>query len=368
MIEGIQLNLESNPTEYNRHLTAHGGWLYVIGGESGTIAASSQSNPLSFRVIQQYDEPVRSLAFSKDGQRVAVGFEDGNVDIYCFTPDQLQGDSHPFLGTPDTTNDTNSQDAFNDFFSQENEGIYGSSGKVSPSFRLGFRFEASIRSLQFDPRSQGGKYYLAVSSEAAPGFMVFDVSGSDSFQKYLANESEKEYNQGGVRSIQYSPDGDMIASLGMDGKLCFWSVQGSDPELEWDLIHCDSHKVVTKSDLGQFSDSADRSCYPVWSHDGSIIALPGDKDLQLRRKVENDDAWIKKDCIVLGPSESEAESDIVAIAFDPKNEGFVVTSSRDGNVGLWKLTKASFRVSYVLCPVCTCIFISSTNDYISFFS
>jgi WD40 repeat protein len=345
MSEGIRLNLETNPTEYNRRLIVHADHLYAIGGENGTITATSLSDPSSFRVVQQYDEPVRALAFSPDGKRVAVGYEDGNVDIYSFDSEQLEQGVHPFLGNHGNNDTTSkSQDVFDDFLSQDNDGLFDSSEKLTPSFRLGHRFEASIRSLEFDPRCKNGKYFLAISSEAAPGFMVVDATNEKSFQKFFATESEKEYNQGGVRSLQYSPDGSMITSLGLDGKLCFWSVEGSDPELEWELVHSDSHKVITKPDLGQFADSADRSCYPTWNVDGSILALPGDKDLQLRRKTNSDSNWMKNDCIVLSPSNDESNCEIVAISFDPRNEGYVVTSSRDGKVGLWKLTDESSRV------------------------
>ena len=108
----IALNLEKSPTDTDRHLVLHDDHVYAYGGDNGIISAfpipvdtsgdsdapSSSSSSSTAKIIHQYDEAVRALAFSNDGQRVAVGYEDGHVDMYAFTPEQIkEGQPHPFL-------------------------------------------------------------------------------------------------------------------------------------------------------------------------------------------------------------------------------------------------------------------------------
>ena len=356
MTSSINLNLEKNPSDYNRTLATFQNHLYAIGGDCGSISALSLDNngsPSSgtARIIHQYDEPVRALAFSKDGQRVAVGYEDGNIDIYSFTAEELkESPQHPFLGNGNGNGNGNnkpqqpsdSQDDLDDMFTQGNDDDDGNANdlaKLSPSFRLAHRFESTIRSLQFNPPSPSSShaYFLAIAAESAPGFMIANATSQSSFQKYLDADAEKEYNQGGVRNAAYAPDGSMVATLGCDGRLCIWAVHG-DPELDWELVHRDGHKVVSKQDAGGFASSFDRSLAPVWSADGLMLGLPGAVDLQFRRN-DGGANWFKKDRMVLasfGGGEGNT-GEIVGMAFDPCNEGYVVTSSKDGKICVWKM-------------------------------
>jgi WD40 repeat protein len=146
----------------------------------------------------------------------------------------------------------------------------------------------------------------------------------------------------------------------MDGRLCFWNVTSfEDPEVEWELMHRDTHKVVSKQDVGEWngSDVADRSLYPGWSHDGKYLAIPGENFLQFRRKSSKNEDWSKKECMALKMGEKIGE--IVSLAHDPKNEGYVVTSGRDGKICLWQITKGeTMKVSIkrtLFCSICLSI-------------
>lgn len=415
----VHLNLEKSSIKAKRNLVLFQDCLFAYGGENGLISvlhlplnhdadatnkSSSSSPSLSFKVIHSFDEPVRALAFSPDGQRVAVGLDDGVIEIYAFTAQELLSSSsppnhhrrhchHPFAG-PASWSSTNSSscssrddshdaagssddilasqqdDLFatqDDIMDDANGGMAAlSSGFLSPSFRLPHRFNSPIRSLDFCPVVDSNAYFLAIATESSPGLTIANVTSLDAFEKYLDSEASGIYEHHGVRNAVYSPDGNHVASLGCNGMLCVWNVPvGGDAELEWELLHKDSHLVVAQQDTGAFASSKDKSMAPVWSKDGSVLVIPGEKDLQFRRKRLNQEGqqdgvveWFAKDRLVWkqctaggsddkkggatpqdGKSAHEDEHDdlIVGIAVDPRNEGYIVTSSVNGSIGLWKL-------------------------------
>lgn len=354
-IDAISLKLEEDPSDHPRHLTIQSNHLIAIGGENGNISAlpllshddaTSTTDAKTPKIIKRYDDPVKALAFSSNGQRVAVGYEDGSVDIYVYSQDEIdeaeKNGSHPFISKSKRSNDEDNLDDDDDdqFFTQSED----TDNNEYPTFRLKFRFENSIRHIQFRPLSSGKqneeKYYLAIAAESSPGFMIVDVTSEDSFVKYLEDEASSAYDQGGVRSVAFSPDGNMVMSLGMDGRVCFWSTKGEDPSMDWELIN-DGMKVVSKVDAGGFADVGDKSLYPVWSSCGNLIGFPGSNELKFRKRENSDEGmdWLKKNRMILNFAEKSSEgsdSSIVGLAFDPSNDGYAITSTRDGNIGLWR--------------------------------
>lgn len=392
----LHLNLEKSSTKAKRNLVLFQNCLFAYGGENGLIsvlrlpfnneAVNDKSSSLasslssSFKVIHSFDEPVRALAFSSDGQRVAVGLDDGVIEIYEFTAHELQSSSpyHPFSGPSlssknacndsrlfagSSDDDVNGQDILasqqDDLFATQDDimehadgGTNGlSSGLLSPSFRLPHRFDSPIRSLDFCPIVNSNHYFIAISTESSPGLTIANVTSLDAFEKYLDSEASSIYDHHGVRNAVYSPDGNHVVSLGCNGMLCLWNVPVSgDRELDWELVHSDSHLVVSQQDTGAFATSKDKSMVPVWSTDGSLLAIPGEKDLQLRRKRQESQGqgggvkeWFAKDLLVWkqngnnGNTGNADDDVIVGIAVDPRNEGYVVTSSLNGAIGLWKV-------------------------------
>jgi len=395
-MESINLKLEEDPSDHVRHLTipVRSNHILAYGGPNGTISALplSLSLPLSDevnspRIIKRFDEPVKALAFSSDGRRVAVGYEDGHIDIFAYTQEELTAastnastnaspthHSHPFIsngGSKKKNKDNNDDDDDiededddddDDFLTQSSQFQFGDdqdSTNSEPTFRLQHRFESSIRHLQFRPQSQSqststssSKYYLAIAVESSPGFMITDVSSTtaSTIVKYLDDEATSAYHQGGVRSLSFSPNGDMISTLGMDGRLCLWDTNGDDPTIDWELLHKDDHLVVDKVDLGEFADVADKSLCPIWNHDGSVLGIPGSVDLKLRikdkhkhsHKQNQDDSkeWYERSDMILDLQNGKEASDvkgIVGLAFDPSDDGYVVTSARDGKIALWQI-------------------------------
>ena len=361
MTNAVDLQLEKVPASHPRRLIELRGNVLAFGGDTGIITAIStseydESSKPKTRVLYRYDEPIRAIAISKDTLRIAVGFQDGSIDVYYFTReelDQCDANDHPFLSKSKKKEEGDSLDSSsqeedpfaNDFLTQseEMEDLNYEASSLHRKFRLGLQFESIVRGLEFDPRSHGKCYYLAIAAESSPGFLIVNATSEDTSKdlkcRYLAEEAKDAYQEGGVRGLAYDLLGETVTTLGMDGRVCVWNVKTfDDPELEWELMHRDSHKVVTKPDVGEWngSDVADRSLGLGWSSDDKYLAFPGETFLQFRRKAENEE-WSKKDCMALKMGDKIGE--IVSLAHDPKKEGYVVTSSRDGKICLWQITE-----------------------------
>lgn len=333
--ETFNLGLGSDGEDHPRRLvllpspskTPH---LLAYGGEDGTISVLERDSDgkLHVKPARRFDDPVRAVASSHDGTRVAVGFEDGSSQIFSY-PKDSDSDHHSFI-----SKSNEEEDGLDGFLSQS-DGMGCSPPAGEESFP-GPRFDAPIRFMEFDPRS----YYLAIASEA--GFCVVDVTSSKTLQekgRMLQELGEKEHDSSGIRGLSYSfPNKSKdvyLSTLAMDGRLCTWDMTApmNDPQLEWELVHRDAIKCIQKADVGEIngSDPYDRSCLPVWSK--SFLALPGQTDVQLRRLED-----VSESCFLPSLDDRGHVDTIVATAFSP-DEQYLVTSGRDGRVILWKLNK-----------------------------
>lgn len=304
----------------------------AYGGIDGCI---SYVTPQRSKVARRFDDEVRAVAASSDGMRVAVGFDDGSTMIFGY--ESLDGDMHPFLVACQNKGDDASHD--DDIFSQLDES-QTSPGEFSFS---GPRFSAPIRHLAFEPRS----YLLAVASEA--GVCVVDASSSKTVTakgRFLQEMAEKEHDSSGIRGVAYGKDkGKMLlATLGMDGRLCVWDVTApsDDPELEYELVHRDVHKCISKMDIGEINgaDAYDQSCLPAFIHDH--LWLPGSTDCQLRSK--ND---VSKP-IFLPSMDGKGHIDTIVTFCGCGDGKHVVTGGRDGRLVVWELLvggRVKFRYS-----------------------
>lgn len=293
--------------------------IVAYGGDDGCLYLLS--NPSE--AIKRYDDCIRAVAVSPDGKRVAVGFDDGSTIIYCYdsydnTKDDDDAALHPFL-TP----------------TQEESSSTQEDTDATPS-SFAVRVQSSVRQLTFDPR---GRYLSVVSEDGNAPLVVYDATDEASASTpYLGEESGEEHSGGGVRSVSYSDGGDVLSTLGMDGRFLAWKTPNAlrDPSLEWEAMYKDVIAIMeAEAGEGMGSDAADRSSRLVWGSVGgrSIVLLPGKTDVQYRVLGEGDDHDLGKQKFVMEGGHKDV---IVTMAWEPEGARFV-TGGRDGKVFLWQM-------------------------------
>ena len=120
--------------------------------------------------IQAHEEPIDSVAFSPDGQRIASGSRDCTIRVWDATTGELV--AGPFTG-----------------------------------------HTGSIESIAFSP---GGQHIASGSRDGT--IRVWDAAAGEIFAGPFTSHASK------VHSVAYSPDGERIASALQDGTICVWDV------------------------------------------------------------------------------------------------------------------------------------------------
>lgn len=291
--------------------------IIAYGGDDGSITLIEGN---MVKTARRFSERIRSVASSYDGKRVAVGFGDGSTTVFAY--ESLEGDFHPFLSSLRKSDDDDGIFSQIDDINEDN---------VDEVYFPGPCYQTPVRSLAFDPRES---YMLACGSEDS-GFCIVDASSMDTLVKkrFLTEQSATEHNETGIRGLAYhvGESKTILASLDLQGRLCVWDVTGSDPELDYELLHKDGHKSVMKVDQGDINDSepADQACFPIFCK--SFLGLPGSNDLQLRSV----DALDKQLFLSSVDGRGHLEP-IVSLAFSEDCK-YAVTAGRDERIVLWKV-------------------------------
>jgi hypothetical protein len=233
------------------------------------------------------DDEIRAVAVSHDGKRIAVGMEIGSTILYTFDNNVMNVDDT----TADSPESVAAQQVHHPFLRQK--------GALKPM--AGPMFAAQVRDLQFHPLRPD---VLAVASEE--GLCVLEwtrIHKNDDDEedddddddlacsRHLEESASEHHNGSGIRSVAFSADGTVLASLAMDGRVCLWDTSHAQPSA-WKLLYRAEDRCVTKRDVGAYmgADAWDRSCRPHFLHFPNsagvcnyrhVLALPGATHIQL---------------------------------------------------------------------------------------
>ena len=348
-----------------RFLRLPSGHLLAYGGDNGNVSClNANTQNQKFVIVQRYEDAVRCIAVSKDGKRLAVGFDTGKTLIYSFDEFNCKdGTAHPYAKALEKAQSAGG--AEDDFLLSQD---FGSTDDDFDSF-AGPDLGAPARDMLFIPQKTNGStessvkdpYMLAIASEA--GMFVIDITNKeimDGCEHWLEKESKESHDQCGIRGLDASiiksgsnktnegSDIIVLASLAMDGRLCLWDFTNKK------LLQREDTPCVAKKDVGEIhdADAFDRSCRPTIfcrnSNDQQksdlVIATPG-KLMPYSRifELQGDEAKIN----YLDDSSFEIDKDteedhiqpIVTIMFC--SGSLLVTSGQDGRLLLWSSRESS---------------------------
>ncbi len=360
---------DGNDTENQprRFLRLPSGHLLAYGGDNGNVSCLlTDESPTDveksekFVVVQRYEDAIRCIAVSKDGKRIAIGFDTGKTLINCFDDFVCKEKSqtsdtklqlHPFVRALDNAQIEGESD--NDFLLSQD---VSSAENEFDSF-AGPDLGAPARDMLFIPQKNAGNkdssanpYMLAIASEA--GMFVIDVTSKDVMEgcdHWLEEECKEWHDQCGIRGLDAGVIGNensescehnseiiVLASLAMDGRLCLWDVTNKK------LIQREDTICVTKKDVGEIhdADAFDRSCRPsllLHPNKDLIVGTPG-KLMPCTRILQlNEGRKIKFLHGLTFEDAKDAESGhiqpIVSILFC--SSSLLVSSGRDGRLLLW---------------------------------
>lgn len=261
-----------------------------LNGELWAFAAVEDDSAIynvgSAETIREIDDgAVRAIAVSSDEKRIAVGLDDGSLNIYTD-------------GTWKTC-----------FAAPHRAGL--------------------IRDLKFHPRNS---YWLMVASEQETAMINVETEESVNGVSVLKDEMIDAHNGSGTRSVEfhaYSNDKVIMSTISLDGRLCYWDVSGK-PE-EWGLLHREESFCITKPDASELlgADPWDRACRAshVSLSKYIVSVLPGEPFVQLRRL----NGSLIEDCS--STLQEHTESIVITLVRGHN----VITSGRDGTLLLWNL-------------------------------
>ncbi|KAG7356256.1 minichromosome loss protein Mcl1 related protein [Nitzschia inconspicua] len=327
----LSLGLEDDEVHPRRFLRL-GTNLLAYGGDNGNVSCFRSGNTANgeFLIVQRYDDGVRAMTVSKDGKRLAVGFETGETRVYAFDDYDINDKSkfHPYIEKAMSRKSTEVDgDTDNNLLQSQDV-----DDSLEDESFLGPEFSSPIRDLLFLEQTEQGDYRMVVASEE--GMCIVNASNFEKMSNsphLLARESKEHHDNGGIRGLALF--GGTLASLAMDGRLCLWDVE------EYKLLVRETLTCISKKDVGEIhdADAYDRSCRPLLfsgSDTSMVVVTPGNLKPFLR--LWNND---KKEEQEFEPSAFDEAGighiePIVAMLVCSNN--WIVSSGRDNRLVVWR--------------------------------
>ena len=254
-----------------------------------------------------------TAAFSPDGTQIAIGYRNGPARLWSIFSESTEAELPPFLHGGPATRVTFSPDGK----------LLATSGwdniailwdVDTRTVRFTFKHEDAVRAILFSP---DGRHLATGSLDATT--KLWDVETGKQFRSFAHPNYRKPvtfpsghteiYNEGGIRCIAFSPDGQFLATGGMnkDRSVKLWDI-GLGKEL-WSITHEESAKSIT------------------FSPDGMLVATRVGSDLANVLRVEDGttivldlgtEAWVSGDARK-PPTQHTSEGGRVGFSRDGKH-------------------------------------------------
>ncbi|NET81097.1 MAG: sugar-binding protein [Moorea sp. SIO1F2] len=360
-------------------------WSVIFSPDSQTIASASDDRTVKLwnrdgtlaKTLPGYDHPINSVSFSPDGKWIASGSSDGKIQLWTgkgtlistlpghkdivnqvsFTPDSkmLASASVDFtvkLWSLDQT--------WPKVFQPTTYTVYGYGASFSPDGEIiasGSRDDNTVK--LWNPEKQireltlqGHQDFVNGVDFSADGQLI--ATASDDKTVKLWNRQGKllhtlEGHSAPVYSVSFSPDSQIIASASEDSTVKLWSREGK--LLRTLAGHTDAINRVTFSPNGQLIASASNdNTVKLWNQNGTLITtLTGDRKLSSlsfspdgKRIVAGAARgsiviWSRKDISWQQFASKKGvghTKTVYDVSFHP-NRDIIASASADGTVKLW---------------------------------
>jgi len=283
----------------------------------GAVLSSLEKNPAVVRYLHGHTAPVVSVEFSPDGTLVATGGE--NTEVWIFDADSgaplgggpLVGHHAPVYGltfSPDGSVLASSDDT--------GQVLLWDVQSLSLAIDPWLAHMGRVRTIAFHPANLN----LLATASADGSISMWNVSGPTP-REILAIAGHQQDGQGRlVRSIDFSPDGSLLASGGDDGQVRLWDTatggQIGPP--------AGDHGDLVRDVL--FNPDPDRHTIATAGNDEAVILWSWDAETGLSRTLGLDGEPL--------PTMKGHTERIYGLAFAPDGN-MLASASRDGTVLLW---------------------------------
>ena len=194
---------------------SHDGQFVATGSDDGKVKLWSTQSGFCFVTFTEHSSAIKALAFSKRKQVVFSASLDGTVRAFDLiryrnfrtftspTPEQFNSLAVDVSGEIVCAS------------SADNFDLYVWSVQTGSLLEILSGHEAPVSCLKFSPATG-----QLISGSWDKTVRIWDIYARDNSSEAIENQSE-------VLAIDFSPDGELIASTGLDGTINFWSTDSA---------------------------------------------------------------------------------------------------------------------------------------------
>jgi WD40 repeat protein len=268
------------------------GKLLASGSADNTIILwETQSHLPIDEPLQGHTSWVTSVAFSPDGHTLASGSEDLTIMLWDVSTRLPLGP--PLTGHTDAVQSVAFRPDGKTLVSGSDEIILWDMETQQPLGETLAGHASAVQNVVFSPNSK-----LLASSDANVVTLLWEALTLEPIGQPLLGHK-----------ITFSPDGNTLASLGVEGALFLWNV--------------DSHSSIRES----FEETTNSASSLAFRPDGRLLALGGNGKVYL---------WDTKTQQFIDPPLTGPANQIHTVAFSPDGK-LLASGSEDGTILLWNL-------------------------------
>jgi WD40 repeat protein len=290
----------------------------AIAGDNGTVRLWNLQGQLLVE-LKGHQQAVKSLSFSPDGQLIASGGDDGTIRLWNFQGQELA----KFPGHQSSVSGLS--------FSRDGQ-------KLASTGEDGF-----VRIWEVD------RQLFVRQPIKAPTQKPISVTIKTPIQEWNAQQRK-------LWGVEFSPNGQQLATAGGDGTVRIWNLQGQ--ELEKLVGHQGPVRSVSFSPDGQqLASSSDDTMVRIWNLQGRELSNFTNQNFAESLSIAGNDRHIvsgsKDGTIRLGNWQGQAERKpfitdshpVTSVALSRDGQK-ILSGSDDGKISLWNLQGQRLREAF----------------------